>query len=123
MDVAQGAFRSGNYKYLAKEACSGWFTFDGHTNAEDPLTNITAQCGGLACADCGQSCASHNTSDYLFDLAADPREENNLIFEYPDVSSPCCVLSYLSLILSQFAVLTRTRTRAVHWRDRSAGVC
>eukprot|EP00752_Nemacystus_decipiens_P014913 g13276.t1 len=86
LNVAQGAYRIGNYKYLSKEVCSAWFTFDAHTNFEDPLTNVTTQCGGSACVDCGQSCTSYNTSDYLFDVVADPREENNLIFEYPEIA-------------------------------------
>lgn len=95
VNVAQGAFRQGNYKYLAKEVCSGWFTFDARTNAEDPLTNATAQCGGSACVDCGQSCTSYNTSDYLFDVVADPREEHNLIHDYPEVSSVQFAASYV----------------------------
>lgn len=86
-NLAQGAFRSGNYKYLANEICSGWFTFDKHTNFQDPLTNVTNQCGGSACKDCGQSCTNYDYSDYLFDVVADPREETNLIEVYPEVSS------------------------------------
>eukprot|EP00752_Nemacystus_decipiens_P016039 g14340.t1 len=86
LNVAQGAFRQGNYKYLSKEVCSGCFTFDELTNYEDPLTNTTTQCGGSNCMNCGQSCTSYNTSDSLFDVVADPREEHNLIFAHPEIA-------------------------------------
>ncbi|CAM9812549.1 unnamed protein product [Ectocarpus sp. 4 AP-2014] len=85
-NLAQGAFRSGKYKYLANEWCTGWFTFDKHILAEDPLTNLTLACDGSPCSDCGQGCTSYNYTDYLFDLEADPREENNLIYDLPDVA-------------------------------------
>lgn len=87
-NLAQGAFRSGNLKYLANEECSGWFTFDKHTEHADPLANVSLACDGEACSDCGQSCTSYNYSDYLFDVVADPREEHNLIYEMPEVSQP-----------------------------------
>lgn len=88
-NLAQGAFRSGKYKYLANEVCSAWFTYDSKTLLEDPLANVSLACGGSPCSDCGQSCTSYNYTDFLFDVEADPREEHNLIAELPEVSHFC----------------------------------
>lgn len=83
-ELAQGAFRSGKYKYIANEWCSGWYTFDLHAQAVDGLTNKDTVCDGSACSKCGY-CTDYPYSSYLFDLEADPREENNLIDVYPEV--------------------------------------
>ena len=85
-NLAQGAFRSGKYKYMANAWCSGWYTFDRDIQNTDPLTDLTSQCDGNACSDCGQGCTKKPYDDFLFDLEADPREETNLVEVYPEVS-------------------------------------
>lgn len=68
---------------------------------QDPLVNHDRACLGMgACSTCGQSCVGvDNYTDWLYNLEDDPREENNLIHEYPDVSCTVCVFFYLSLPL------------------------
>lgn len=84
--VAMGAFRSGNYKLIVNEVCSGWYTFDSAIRAEDPLTIDANVCDGHPCSSCGgETCGRYY--DYLFDLEADPREEHNLIEVHPEVST------------------------------------
>lgn len=85
--IAQGAFRSGKYKYMGNVWCSGWYTYDKATQAADPLTNTSVVCDGSPCSDCGRGeCDDSDAADWLFDLEADPREETNLVDVYPDVS-------------------------------------
>jgi len=79
-NLAQGAFRSGKYKYMANVWCTGWYSFDRGVHAVDPLTNLTSVCDDNPCSDC-----------WLFDLEADPREENNLISVYPEVFRNVCM--------------------------------
>lgn len=89
--LAQGAFRSGKYKFIASESCSGWYTFSARARAEDPLTNGTLVCDSMACGTCSE-CKNDPYYDYLYDLEADPREEHNLIEVYPEVrtaAGPC----------------------------------
>ncbi len=90
--LARGALRSGKYKYLANEWCSGWYTFHLQTQAVDGLTTDSTVCDGSPCSDCsqGSGCIGLSHSDYLFDLEADPREERNLIEVYPEVRRCCC---------------------------------
>ncbi|CAM9251444.1 unnamed protein product [Pylaiella littoralis] len=83
--LAQGAFRSGNYKFISNEWCTAWYTFSDRLLAEDPLTNTTTMCDGSSCSH-GSECNSDVYHDYLFDLDADPREENNLIEVYPEIA-------------------------------------
>ncbi|CAM9752925.1 unnamed protein product, partial [Pylaiella littoralis] len=80
-----GAFRSGKYKLIKNEWCTGWYTFDKRLLARDPLTDPTSICNGHPCSGCGgEACGDH--FDYLFDLEIDPREENNLIKVYPEIA-------------------------------------
>lgn len=86
--LAQGAFRSGKWKFLFNVWCTGWYTFDTATEEEDPLTNHDLTCQDMGtCSTCGQACLStDNYTDWLFDLEADPREEHNLIHEFPQLA-------------------------------------
>lgn len=84
-ELVQGAFRSGKWKYIANEWCSGWYTFSLETEAADPLTTDDTVCDGSACATCG-FCSGNSYASYLFDLEADPRELVDLIDVYPEVS-------------------------------------
>lgn len=60
---------------------------------QDPLTNHDLTCQDMGtCSTCGQACLStDNYTDWLFDLEADPREEHNLIHEFPQVIYCLCV--------------------------------
>ena len=88
---AQGAFRSGKYKYVSNEYCSGWYTFSRYALAVDELTNTTMVCDGSPCSSCALlHCSSYYYGDYLFDLEDDPREEKNLIEVHPEVRCCCC---------------------------------
>ncbi|CAM9679299.1 unnamed protein product [Scytosiphon promiscuus] len=86
---AQGAFRQGKWKYMFNEWCTGYYAFDYETLDTDKLTNSSETCQVLgACTECGVSCAHFAGVDYtnwLFDLEADPREENNVAGLYPEL--------------------------------------
>lgn len=61
----------------------------------DPLTNGTTVCNGSACWAC-QVCIGDVYTDYLFDVEADPREENNLIEVFPEVCMYDMVISCIA---------------------------
>ncbi|CAM9401472.1 unnamed protein product [Ascophyllum nodosum] len=86
--LAQGAFRQGKWKFTFNEWCSGWYTFDSNIEQQDPLTNSSNTCTELGeCSDCGKSCLGYaNTTNWLFDLEMDPREEHNVVDLFPDVA-------------------------------------
>lgn len=83
---AEGAFRSGKYKIILNQGCTGWYTFDSAILEEDPLTDTSTVCEGHPCSSCGGG-GCGKFYDYLFDVEADPREENNLIDALPEVST------------------------------------
>ncbi|CAM9273078.1 unnamed protein product [Phaeothamnion confervicola] len=79
-EEARAAYIWGRHKIIVAEYCNGYHSYslsDSYPSADDVCSGVSAcfSCAGL-CGDPEDSLSDRDT--YLFDLLADPREENNL---------------------------------------------
>ncbi|CAM9283394.1 unnamed protein product [Choristocarpus tenellus] len=84
---AKGAFRSGDWKMIFNEWCTGYYSFD-NTITDHLLNGNLCSIRG-ECSDCGKTCVDELEkipADYLFNLKEDPREELNVIDNFPQVA-------------------------------------
>ncbi|CAM9166715.1 unnamed protein product, partial [Discosporangium mesarthrocarpum] len=84
----KGAFRSGKWKFISREWCTGWYSFD--NTLEDKLLDMEACPKRGECSNCGATCVDspeYIPADWLFNLEEDPREQHNLIDDYPHVAN------------------------------------
>ncbi|CAM9358702.1 unnamed protein product, partial [Ascophyllum nodosum] len=91
LEAAQGAFRDSEWKLLINVWCTGYHSHDPNVLATDLLLDVNATCTGNqgCCLYCAEVCQDKNSSlfdDRLYNLEQDPREEINLIHDYPEIA-------------------------------------